>query len=329
MDQNNLSLDLLLQETFALSELLGETSKVTKKEEPELKVVDAIEFSDSTEITIEETDYLLDLADGILHESKTQRITDLDTQTLLNETLNLSFLHTKEIVNYPESSGVIYKVDNGMSTFCVRGFTTSNIAKAFKDLNSISSQKRSTLKLSAEDSLEDVFFFKTKSVELAEAIKEQIINRRFPHQEDAVCNISDPGFSWWMNPGEKKSDGSYSGKFEIFFKAHSINRMEEYVQLGPIGDGAIAALRMNQARTLLRSSFPISEYSCDEKSFQVASQKPDHLSFLSFKNIFLLGENNTELENFPDNSVGRALYYYFHELAIVRKFWIEVKTKLG
>jgi hypothetical protein len=86
---------------------------------------------------------------------------------------------------------------------------------------------------------------------------------------------------------------------------------------------------MNQARTLLRSSFPINEFCCDDKSFTVASSKPDHLSFLSFKNIFVEGVNNTQIENFPDNSIGRTLFYYFHELAIVRKFWIEVKTKLG
>ena len=118
------------------------------------------------------------------------------------------------------------------------------------------------------------------------------------------------------------------GRFEIFFRSHGINRAEKYIQLGPIGDGSVAALRMNQARTLLRSSFPISEFSCDDKSFTVASSKPDHLSFVSFRNIFLEGANHTELENFPDNSVGRTLFYYFHELAIVRKFWIEVKTKL-
>ena len=73
------------------------------------------------------------------------------------------------------------------------------------------------------------------------------------------------------------------GRFEIFFRSHGINRAEKYIQLGPIGDGSVAALRMNQARTLLRSSFPISEFSCDDKSFTVASSKPDHLSFVSFR----------------------------------------------
>jgi hypothetical protein len=86
---------------------------------------------------------------------------------------------------------------------------------------------------------------------------------------------------------------------------------------------------MNQARTLLRSSFPMTEFVCTDRSLTVATSKPDHLSFISFKNIFLLGENHTEEENFPDNSLGRTLYFYFHEIAVLRKFWIEVHTRLS
>lgn len=224
----------------------------------------------------------------------------------------------------PDTPGVIYKINNGGSTFCVRGYSVTNIRIAFKELANSDSVKRGILKLEESEGLDAVEFFKTKNFELAEAVREQIINRRFPHQEDTLCNLSDPGFSWWMNTEQDKNE-----RFEIFFRSHGINRADKYIQLGPIGDASVAALRMNQARTLLRSSFPISEFSCDDKSFTVASSKPDHLSFISFKNIFLDGVNHTELDNFPDNSVGRTLYYYFHELAVVRKFWIEVKTKLG
>ncbi len=323
MDQNDLSLDLLLQETLALTEYLR-ASTPPKKE--------------SIETTIDDTDYLLDLADSMISdevgteavqlelpldqavaptEYVATQIPDPDTQEAIIASPDL---HT---ILYPETPGIIYKIDNSQSTFCVRGFSTANIREAFSELDRNDSTKRVILKLGHDTDPESVMFFETKTFELAEAVREQIINRRFPHQEDSLCNISDPGFSWWMDVS-----GS-GGRFEIFFKSHGINRADKYIQLGPIGDGGVAALRMNQARTLLRSSFPISEFSCDDKSFSVASQKPDHLGFISFKNIFLEGINNTDTENFPDNSMGRTLYYYFHELAIVRKFWIEVKTKLG
>jgi hypothetical protein len=304
MDQNDLSLDLLLQETLALTEYLR-ASTPSKKETP---------VQTSFLPAEDDTDYLLDLADSIIQEEVV-----IETTETLCVVENL----------YPENPGIIYKIDSGPSTFCVRGYTTTNIREAFIELEDLSSSKRPILKLGHDEDISSIMFFEAKTFELAEAVREQIINRRFPHQEDAVCNISDPGFSWWMDVSGMQESELRHGKFEIFFKSHGINRADKYIQLGPIGDGGVAALRMNQARTLLRSSFPISEFSCDDKSFTVASMKPDHLGFISFKNIFLEGINNTELENFPDNSMGRTLYYYFHELAIVRKFWIEVKAKLG
>nr|BDT27232.1 hypothetical protein BHI3_06980 [Bacteriovorax sp. HI3] len=318
MDQNDLSLDLLLQETLALSEYLRSNT-------PQ-KNTDPVQTSFLPEE--DDTDYLLDLADSMISD-EAEVTTSAPVSSEIPEPVTQVEIIAPVVSIYPETPGIVYKIDNGPSTFCVRGYSVANIKEAFQELANSESSKRPILKLSREDDFSQVMFFETRSFELAEAVREQIINRRFPHQEDAVCNISDPGFSWWMDVSDANENGHKQGRFEIFFRSHGINRAEKYIQLGPIGDGSVAALRMNQARTLLRSSFPISEFSCDDKSFTVASQKPDHLSFISFKNIFLEGINNTELENFPDNSMGRTLFYYFHELAIVRKFWIEVKTKLG
>ncbi len=312
MDESDLSLDMLLQETLALSEYL----RVNNSSVPEEKVPSYTDDLDD--------DYLYDLADSLISDDSDASEEEAFDLEIPPEIMEETF---KRIL--PETPGIIYKIDNGHSTFCVRGFSATNVREAFDELKNLSSAKRIVLKLDKESNDDSVEFFETKTFELAEAIREQVINRRFPHQEDAVCNISDPGFSWWMNIDQDTEEAKSQGRFEIFFRSHGINRAEKYIQLGPIGDGNIAALRMNQARTLLRSSFPISEFSCDDKSFTVASLKPEHLSFISFKNIFLEGVNQTEIENFPDNSVGRTLFYYFHELAIVRKFWIEVKTKLG
>ncbi|MFA6238310.1 MAG: hypothetical protein WC635_13335 [Bacteriovorax sp.] len=302
MNEADLSLDILLQETLALTEYLRVGNMANIPAQPVQKANEDLD-----------EDYLYDLADSLISKEAPILEPELFTQTRV----------------LPESPGVIYKIDNALGTFCVRGYSTQNIKKAFEELSESDSTRRNILKLESKSSLDEIDFFSTRNFELAEAIREQVINRRFPHQEDSLCNLSDPGFSWWMNVDHFINDSSEQGRFEIFFRSHGINRAEKYIQLGPIGDGSIAALRMNQARTLLRSSFPISEFSCDDKSFTVASLKPDHLSFISFKNIFLKGENHTELENFPDNGIGRTLFYYFHELAIVRKFWIEVKSKLG
>lgn len=314
MNESDLSLDILLQETLALTEYLRSNNSSALASQP----VQSSFFNDNQDFTkLEDDDYLYDLADNLIQ--------DIPPLPEVEPTVDVF----TQIRVLPETPGIIYKIDNAISTFCVRGYSAHNIREAFAELEERDSAKRIVLKLEPQLGLDTVQFFETKSFELAESIREQVINRRFPHQEDSLCNLSDPGFSWWMNIDQGNSALSEQGRFEIFFRSHGINRAEKYIQLGPIGDGSIAALRMNQARTLLRSSFPISEFSCDDKSFTVASSKPDHLSFISFKNIFLEGVNQTELENFPDNGVGRTLFYYFHELAIVRKFWIEVKTKLG
>lgn len=314
MDQNDLSLDLLLQETLALTEYLHVSTPLKSEQAP----------AQTTFLRVEDdADYLIDLADSIIYDER-------DSSEISEKCLEMQAASPKfNISSYPKTPGVIYKIHNGTSTFCVRGYTTHNIQEAFIDLLDLESTKRPILKMEESDNSETVLYFETSTFELAEAVREQVVNRRFPHQEDAVCNISDPGFSWWMDESSHSENGIKQGRFEIFFKSHGINRADKYIQLGPIGDGSVAALRMNQAKSLLRSSFPISEFSCDDKSITVASQKPDHLGFISFKNIYLEGINNTTLENFPDNSMGRTLFYYFHELAIVRKFWIEVKAKLG
>jgi hypothetical protein len=302
MDQIDLSVDILMKETLAMTELMR--------------------LEESSDVKIDSDSHLnqQSMDDDSLNEDYFFYLADEFAEEVIGEVAPVSAV-------YPENPGVIYKIDRSGSTFCVRGFIAESINEAMAELNSGSLEKRSVLRLAeADDASSLVCYFQTDSIERAQVIKDQIINRRFPLIEDSVCNISDPGFSWWMNI-EDDEDGN--AKFQIFFRSHGIFRTEKYIQLGPIGDGSVAALRLNQARSLFNGSFPISEFSCDDKCFTVATSKPDHLSFVSFIKIFLTGENYTDLENFPDTNTGRSLFYYFHELAIVRKFWIEVKTKLG
>jgi hypothetical protein len=311
MDESNLSLETLLQETLVFTEYIRANN---------------LALTSSKTLNNDQFDISERFIDKNFNDLVSRKSSEIHTAGESHQN-NFKSDNSPQLIMFPETSGIIYKIDNSISTFCVRGYSCHNIREAFIELNKADSTKRMILKLDMDITPDSIQFFETKNFDLAVAVCEKITNRRFPHQEDSLCNISDPGFSWWMDVDQSNIENM--GKFEIFFKSYGINRAEKYIQLGPIGDGAIAALRMNQAHTLLRSSFPIGEFSCDGKSFTVASLKPDHLSFISFKNIFLKGINHTELENFPDNDMGRSLFYYFQELAIVRKFWIEVKTKLG
>lgn len=240
---------------------------------------------------------------------------NFDLDFLMQETFALAESSTAQVSLRPMAPGLIYRIDDGGSTFCIRAIATSNIDEEFSHLN------RATLKIPDDFPLNSLCFFELPTIEQAEAVIEQLCNRRFPKQEDSLCNISDPGFSWWMD--------LQLDRFEIFFRSHGINRADKYIQLGPIGDQKMASLRMGQVQSLLRSSFPVSEFSNTNKGFAIGSLKPEQLGFKSFRDIFLKGENHTNMENFPDNGLGRTLYFYFHELASIRKFWIEVQTKLS
>ena len=241
---------------------------------------------------------------------------NFDLDFLLKETFALAEMAAAPNVSAkPIGPGLIYRIDDGGSTFCIRAIATKNIDEEFNHINC------SALKITDDFPLESLYYFELPTIEQAEAVIEQLCNRRYPKQEDSLCNISDPGFSWWMD--------LHTDRFEIFFRSHGINRADKYIQLGPVGDQKVAALRMDQVQTLLRSSFPLSEFSSTNKGFAVGTLKPEHLGFKSFRDIFLKGENHTNLENFPDNGLGRTLYFYFHELASIRKFWIEVQTKLS
>lgn len=357
------SLDFLLQETLLLSEKINREIQVIQDEYPtnfediiknfekeESKIENSREISTPvipsvTEISKKlypdesDQDFLFNLVDEV-YEKGLSAITDKEPilrqrnlldfaelrieaiQNIESESVNVeTILENKELETQeeaPHAPGIIYRLDRGANTFCIRGFSTDNINL---QLNALEHEPNKLLLLKATSLEDQICYFETKTFEVAEIIKDQMINRRFPIQEDAVCNISDPGFSWWMD--------ITPGRFEIFFKSHAINREEKFLKLGPIGDAKVAAIRFNQAHALLRGSFPLSEFSCTEKSFIVSSAKPDHLSFITFQNIFSLGENSTLPENFPNNTIGKTLYYYFLEIATLRKFWIEVDRKLS
>jgi hypothetical protein len=224
-----------------------------------------------------------------------------------------------KIPEMPPTAGIVYRIDEGLSTFCIRGIPCTNLFELSKEIENEDPSLLQKLKVESAP-LEGLYFYETGSLELAEVVVDQMMNRRFPLEEDLLCNLSDPGFSWWMN---LLPDG-----FDIYFSSHGLGRAERFVRLGPMGDRSIASHRLNSAAGLLRQSFPVREMYCDEKVFSVRPVGTDHLNFQILKNIFLKGENPTKEEGFKGFESGRTLYYFFKEVGVLRKFWLEIETKL-
>ena len=104
MDQNDLSLDLLLQETLALTEYLRTNSMPAQIESESIQTSFLPEADD--------TDYLFDLADSMIQDEVT--IPELMTQV----EIFAQELEEKEaaVFVYPESPGIIYKIDKSQNS---------------------------------------------------------------------------------------------------------------------------------------------------------------------------------------------------------------------
>lgn len=207
---------------------------------------------------------------------------------------------------YPSRPGLIYRIDQSRSTFCVRGIATDSIRDEFR--------KNEELKGHA--------FFECPSVEIAQSVFDQIFNRRFPFHEDLMFNLSDPGFSWFMEHDEKS--------FKVYFKSYAASGAEKPIKLGPIGDSKVATTLIPHAVEFFRFLFPILEFSCTEKVFSLETDpQSDKTFFEFFKNVFLKGKNEFNLEEFAELPHLKTISCYLNEVASVRQFWLKIENNLN
>lgn len=244
---------------------------------------------------------------------------------------NEGFVSSKKI----ENCGLIYRIDKGVNTFCIRGFVTEeaqtilpiikNNSSALDD-STIDSRNEllNILKITMPEDLASIEFFPTLHLGEAEVIFDQMIGRRFPYHEDILCNLSDPGFSWWMDLG--------TNRFQIYFKSHGIERSEKLIRLGPIGDSAVAIKHLHRCFEILKNLFPVNEFVCNDKTFALGSSRADDIPFLSFRDLFWQGKEShpltNEIESSAVDSTKMTLKLYFREISLLRTFWITIQKKL-
>lgn len=225
-----------------------------------------------------------------------------------------------EELSLPEAPGILFYVDKGVSTFCVRAYASEDLDWSLDQLKGGDKNICKALKWSEDEELSMLRYFQTESLEEAQVVADQLANQRFPRQEDVLCNLSDPGFSWWMDEGE--------GYFQIFFQSHGIERSLDYVKLGPLGDSLIAGMRFKQAEPLLRRLIPIKEFSVTDKGIAMSAVRTDSPEFENFKCLFLEGDGSFETSKFEELPNGRTLGLYFKEINLVRNFWLQVEKLL-
>ncbi len=213
----------------------------------------------------------------------------------------------------PEAPGLFYKLEKGISTFCLRGAVSEDLSYDMEILESGEGELSQKLKLTGDEDHEHIGFFACKDLAIAETIYDQMINRRFPRQEAMLCNLSDPGFSWWMDKGPLG--------FKVYFQSHGIERDDSLLQLGPLGDPMIAARRLSRSLSYLKNLFPVNEFSATDKSFMVSTTPSAQAKMEKFFLLFETGEDSLLSEDLIQNDPTFSLY--LREIAALRRFWLQ------
>ena len=227
---------------------------------------------------------------------------EISLEQLARETIALSYcLQDQDRVGLftsnglPNSSGVVYYLERGISSFCIRGEAFENLQMA---------------------SLEDqCLFFETPSVEIANVLADSIFNRRFPYSADVMSHISDAGPSWWLD--------YQKGLLTVHFKNHAVYRTEKFIPLGPIGDSQLAVQRFARLGEFFKELFPVHSFEVTDRHVAILSDGMKNPNFRALVKMFVEGE----IPNFSHLMPLKA-QYFLEEIAIIRKFWITIENLL-
>ena len=210
--------------------------------------------------------------------------------------------------------GVVFFVDLGGGSFCVRGLPVVQNNLDLNELRQLNHHFEKT---------ESVNFFPCDSIEVAEVITEQMINRRYPLQDNGLVNISDPGSTWLLSYGEDH--------LSLYFKSmgHKERGMEN---LGAIGDPQIFRFWWNKISKELKSDLLL-KFESDEKGCHLklddSSKDEEKELFQILLNILLLGDIQVEDKFFSNLLEFDSIRTYFNELSHSRRFWLKVEEILS
>lgn len=234
----------------------------------------------------------------------------------------------EEVNEFPAEPGLLYHLQKTTSLFVVRTLVSKNIRDDYNKIlaNPENYPSLRLLEGGADDVAKKLRFFILESHLQAEIIHDQIGNRRFPVNEEIMCNLSDPGFSWWLT---KKANG-----FQISFNL-SVNDVEETVKLGPVGDQQLALRSFQQMESLMQEAGLV--LNIQNEVNRVQFNDGEEFLLEELKDLFEFGVISEEMINLfkllarrtSDHSQLETLWLYFQEIAAMRRFWIQVQYDLG
>jgi hypothetical protein len=233
----------------------------------------------------------------------------------------------EEESSFPQGPGVIYHIQKTSSVFVLRTMISRNIREDYTNIleNPEDYPSLRLLEGNEADIPKRLKFFLVENPTEAEIIHDQLHNRRFPVHEEMMCNLSDPGFSWWLT---KKENG-----FQLSFTMSVAD--ENTVKIGPLGDRELA-LRNFQVFEKLVSAAGI-DINIQNETNRVQFTDCEEFILEELKDIFEFGVVTQTLKDLfkilyrqsQEISQLEESWFYLHELAAMRRFWIQIQFDLN
>jgi hypothetical protein len=228
----------------------------------------------------------------------------------------------EEVTNGP---GILYHLQKSASVFVIRSFVSQNMREDFRKIIDEPGNYPSLRLIEDESEVSDKLKFHTvENLSQAEIIHDQLNNRRFPIFEETMCNLSDPGFSWWLVKDETS--------FQITFNLSHLET--NTVKLGPLSDHQLASKNLNLITEVIRASGI--EYSIQNEGNRIRFGEENQLLKEEFQNLFEFGEISENLKGIfkmiarrsVDLSQVETCWLYLEEIAAMRRFWIQIQYEL-
>ena len=233
-----------------------------------------------------------------------------------------------EINEYPAEPGLLFHLQKSASLFVIRTLVSRNIRDDYQKIIDHPEDYPSLRLIEGGpvDVEKKLRFFMLENHLQAEIIHDQISNRRFPIDEESMCNLSDPGFSWWLT---KKLNG-----FQISFTL-SVSSGDDTVKLGPIGDQQMALRSFQQMENLMQKAGL--DLNIQNESNRVQFNDGEQFLLEELKDLFefgVVGEGMIKLFKLLARRIGshsqlETLWLYLQEIAAMRRFWIQIQYDLS
>lgn len=229
--------------------------------------------------------------------------------------------------------GVLYHLEKKASTFVVRVYPSENLAQDYKKIVE-NPEDYPSLRLICDDEIcaqDKLNFFECDSFFLANNIKKELGNKRFPIFEEHVLNVSDPSDSWWVSVDRSE--------LKIFFKLSRTESMDKLVKLGPLGDTEFAVDMFNKLYGYFQMLFPVADYSSAHGQLAIKCERDHDPIFKALTQIFLTGDADHEFWEYLRELEVRAqekpyleslqkANLFLMEIATKRRFWKQIQEAL-